>query len=75
MKKVVVLASGGLDSSVLLALYDNLGYEVHPLYINYGNRNTTEESSKLVGIITDLCIPSDNVMEIEASFLTAKVPV
>ena len=43
--KVVVLCSGGLDSLVTSELYRHLGYEVTLLYVNYGNRNHSEENS------------------------------
>lgn len=52
--KVVVLASGGLDSSVLLAHYMKLGYEVYPMYIQYGNANIVEERAKLDSVISKL---------------------
>lgn len=61
--KVVVLSSGGLDSSVLLAHYSNLGYKIYPMYIEYGNANMLEELSKLSSIITRLknCMPLKGV--------------
>lgn len=54
--KVVVLASGGLDSSVVLAHYKYLGYEVFPMYINYGNVNLAEEINKLNKVLNKLGI-------------------
>lgn len=36
MKKVCVLASGGFDSSVLIADYLERGWEVHPFYVRSG---------------------------------------
>ncbi len=36
MKKVCVLASGGFDSSMLLADFLEQGYEVHPFYVRSG---------------------------------------
>ena len=47
MKKILILASGGLDSSVVVALYKNLGYDVHILYHPYGNINEQAEKKKL----------------------------
>jgi len=34
--KVVVLSSGGIDSSLMIYLFKEQGYEVLPLHINYG---------------------------------------
>lgn len=49
--KVVVLCSGGLDSLVTSELYRHLGYDVTPLYIDYGNANSEEEW----GVFTRYC--------------------
>jgi 7-cyano-7-deazaguanine synthase len=51
MKKVLILASGGLDSSVLIALYSALKYEVHTVYFNYGNKNVNMENTKLLALL------------------------
>lgn len=40
--KIVVLYSGGLDSTVLLHLAKHQGYQVTPLLINYGQRHQEE---------------------------------
>lgn len=37
-KKVIVLASGGLDSTACIAYYLRLGYAVKPLWVNYGQK-------------------------------------
>lgn len=34
--KVVCLASGGIDSSVLIMMLKKMQYEIHPLHIDYG---------------------------------------
>lgn len=54
--KVVVLSSGGLDSSVMLAHYKHLGYDVYPMYIDYGNNNIGEEMEKLLTVLSNLKI-------------------
>jgi len=36
MKKIIVLASGGIDSCVLIHVLARKGYEVHPVYIRQG---------------------------------------
>ena len=41
-KKAVVLLSGGLDSTTTLAIARNLGYAVHALSFQYGQRHTLE---------------------------------
>lgn len=62
MKKILVLASGGLDSSVVIALYKNLGYDVHVLYFKYGNVNSQAELNKLYNLCEKFNIPSSNRM-------------
>ena len=60
MDKVLVLASGGLDSSVLIALYNSLGYDVHVLYVDYSNKNLCMETNKLLRLLTKLGISHNN---------------
>ena len=60
MGKVLILASGGLDSTVVIALYKNLGYDVHLLYLPYGNINQEAEMRKLAGIREKFDIEEDN---------------
>lgn len=43
-KKAVILASGGVDSSILLKYAENLGYEIYVLSFNYGQRHNIELS-------------------------------
>ena len=59
-EKILVLASGGLDSSVVVALYKNLGYDVHILYIKYRNKNWDIEITKILGLMDKLDIPQSN---------------
>jgi 7-cyano-7-deazaguanine synthase len=42
MKKAVVLASGGLDSSTVMALALRQGFDVHALSFDYGQRHRNE---------------------------------
>jgi 7-cyano-7-deazaguanine synthase len=45
MKKCVVLFSGGLDSSLICHLLKQNGYDISPLYIDYGQINIKQELS------------------------------
>ncbi|MCA9472413.1 MAG: 7-cyano-7-deazaguanine synthase, partial [Nitrospira sp.] len=42
MSKIVVLASGGLDSTVTAAIAKSEGYELYFLTVDYGQRHRTE---------------------------------
>ena len=42
MKKAVALASGGLDSSTVMALAKKQGFEIHALSFDYGQRHRRE---------------------------------
>ncbi len=52
MKKAIVLLSGGLDSTTVLGIAKNLGYEIYALSFDYGQRHDIElESAKKVAKI------------------------
>lgn len=65
MRKVLVLASGGLDSTVVVALYKNLGYDVHLLYLPYGNINEKAETERLLKLREKFDIPAENILAIK----------
>ena len=49
MKKAIVLLSGGLDSTTVLAIAKNLGFEIYALSFEYGQRHKIElESAKKI---------------------------
>jgi len=49
MKKAIVLLSGGLDSTTVLAIAKNLNFEVYALSFDYGQRHEIElESAKKI---------------------------
>jgi 7-cyano-7-deazaguanine synthase len=49
LKKAIVLLSGGLDSTVTLAVAESEGYEIYALSFHYGQRHTKElESAKKI---------------------------
>jgi len=41
-KKAIILCSGGLDSSTILAIAQAKGYECHTLAFDYGQRHQSE---------------------------------
>ncbi|HBD7476142.1 TPA: 7-cyano-7-deazaguanine synthase QueC [Legionella pneumophila] len=55
MKKAVVLLSGGLDSTTILAYAKNMGYECFPISFSYGQRHSFElEAAKKVARYFDV---------------------
>lgn len=55
MKKAVILFSGGLDSSTILAFAKNQNYDCHPISFNYGQRHSVElEAAKKVANFLDI---------------------
>jgi 7-cyano-7-deazaguanine synthase len=42
-KKVVLGLSGGMDSATVLGFYANKGYEIYPLFFNYGSKHNKWE--------------------------------
>jgi 7-cyano-7-deazaguanine synthase len=79
MKKAVVLLSGGLDSTTILAVAQSEGYDIHALSFNYGQRHKVElESAQRVAKsfdVTKHLIIDINLREIGGSALTAEIEV
>ena len=42
-KRVVLLQSGGLDSCYLASLLSSYGYDIHHVYIDYGQNSKAQE--------------------------------
>lgn len=49
-KKIVMLCSGGIDSSVCCIYFTNEGYEVYPLFINYGQNSVESEWEAVLNV-------------------------
>jgi len=77
-KKAVVLLSGGLDSSTVVAIAQAAGYDVHALSFRYGQRHDHElDCAKAIAakagvrhVILDL-----NLSQFGGSALTSDIPV
>jgi 7-cyano-7-deazaguanine synthase len=77
--RAVLLLSGGLDSSTLLAVARSEGYDVHALSIRYGQRHTIElEAARKIaatlGVAQHAIIDLD-LRTFGGSALTADIPV
>ena len=79
MKKAVALASGGLDSSTVIALARNQGYEVYALSFDYGQRHRCELDAaarvvKSLGVIRHM-IAAIDLRAFGGSALTSDIEV
>jgi len=64
MKQAIVLLSGGLDSATTLAIAQNLGFAVHALSFDYGQRHRVEldcakKMAAKMGAIQHVILPID----------------
>lgn len=78
-KKAVILSSGGLDSTTVMAIARSEGYEIYSLSFEYGQRHRCEvEAARriavLLGARRHLVVKSD-FAEIGGSALTADIEV
>jgi 7-cyano-7-deazaguanine synthase len=64
MKKAVILASGGVDSSTVLAIAKNQNYEIHVLSFNYSQRNILE-LEKIKSLISDYNVFEHKIINID----------
>lgn len=72
--KTIVLLSGGLDSTTILRIGQDKGYEVYPLTFNYGQKHLIEiEAAKTIckkyGIMNH-CVANIDIKAIGGSALT-----
>ncbi len=78
-KAVVILSSGGIDSTTAMAIVKNQGYEIISLSLDYGQRNRYElECSKKVAAfykVKEHVIISLNLRQIGGSALTSEIEV
>jgi 7-cyano-7-deazaguanine synthase len=78
-KKAVVLLSGGLDSSTVLAIAKSQGYELYALSFSYGQRHVIElEAARRVAAsigVTDHRIAAIDLRVFGGSALTADIAV
>ena len=68
MKKATILASGGIDSSTLIALLDKEGYEIHALSFDYAQRHAIE-LKKIKAFIRNYSVKNHQIIKIDLSFL------
>jgi 7-cyano-7-deazaguanine synthase len=78
-KKAVILLSGGLDSMVVAGLARELGYAIHALTVDYGQRHRRELDSAhaiahQLGVARHVVLPLD-LTQFGGSALTDDIPV
>jgi 7-cyano-7-deazaguanine synthase len=66
MKKAVVLVSGGLDSSTVLAMLDKQGFEIYAMSFNYG-QNHVVELEKIQQFIKKYNVKEHRVIKLDLS--------
>ncbi|HJK86275.1 MAG TPA: 7-cyano-7-deazaguanine synthase QueC [Candidatus Megaira endosymbiont of Nemacystus decipiens] len=65
-KKAVILLSGGLDSSTVLAMVNKENYEIHGLSFNYCQNNVIEVE-KIKKFVRDYNIHSHKIIDLDLS--------
>lgn len=79
MKKAIVLTSGGLDSTTVLAIAKQQGFEIYSLSFSYGQRHSFElraakQIVELMGVSKHLVLELD-LTQFGASALTGDIAV
>lgn len=62
---VVVLVSGGLDSTLMAQLGKEIGLEQHPLFIDYGQRARDREFQACCAAMNNLDLPTPKVADLK----------
>jgi 7-cyano-7-deazaguanine synthase len=70
MYNITILFSGGIDSSVLLALFKDQGIECHPLFVDYGQITAVREYNAAKKISKNLGLKLEKVSIPDISSLT-----
>jgi len=65
-KKAVVLLSGGLDSTTVLAVAKSKGYECYALSFDYGQRHDAELKAA-ARVASDACVAEHKVLHLDIS--------
>jgi len=78
-KKAIVLVSGGLDSSTVMAIAKSEGYHIYSLSFNYGQRHSYEldaarHIAEVIGVVRHLVIDID-LRKIGGSALTDNIEI
>ena len=63
MNRVLVLASGGMDSTVLMANYKRLNYDVKVMFFNYGQAGYQQEHYSLINNMVKLGMHKEDIIE------------
>lgn len=50
-KRVVLLQSGGLDSNICASIFNHFGFEIHHLFVNYGQNTAKKELSTVNKVV------------------------
>lgn len=69
MKKAVILVSGGVDSSTVLALVESKNYEIHALSFNYAQKQVVE-LQKVQEVIKRYKVKEHRIIKVDFGAIT-----
>ena len=52
-KKIIILMSGGLDSTVLFFKLHNEKKDIKPVFVNYGQHNASKECATIYSVLPE----------------------